>query len=140
MKFDELIQEFDDLDAEEKLETLVEFSDSLPVLTDEQSASLRQSFCRVQECQTAVFLRVSLEEGRIHLEADVPRDSPIVRGLVALIAEGVEGSRPEEISDMPIDLLDQLGLTETLGMVRQRGTRGVLQFIVREVSRLSESR
>ncbi|MDA0835328.1 MAG: SufE family protein [Planctomycetota bacterium] len=139
MIFDELIDEFNGLDAEEKLETLIEFSDSLPVLSDEESVVLRQPFCRVQECQTAVFLRVSLEEGRIHLQADVPRDSPIVRGLVALIVEGVEGSRPEEISSMPIDLLDRLGLTDTLGMVRQRGTRGVLQFITREVSRLIKS-
>ena len=141
MKFDELLHEFAGLDAEEKLEMLIEFSDSLPVLPETEAAGLRQPFCRVQECQTAVFLRISLPENRVHIEADVPRDSPIVRGLVALIVEGVEGARPEDTVNMPLDLLDRLELNETLGMVRQRGTRGVLQFISREVARLrSEGR
>lgn len=131
----ELIEEFEDLIPEEKLELIVEFSDGLPELSESRARQRPDESHRVQECQSAVYLWVDLIDGRVHLEADVPRQSPTVRGLVSLLVQGLEGASPEEVMAMPGDLLPMLGLQETLGMTRQRGTRAVMARIKREVGR-----
>jgi cysteine desulfuration protein SufE len=135
LKLFELIDEFDDLIPEEKLELLIEFSDSLPELAPERAALVQSPQCLVQECQTPVYLFVALVDGRVHLEADVPRKSPTVRGLVALLVEGLEGAAPHDVvAKLPDDLLGPLGLQKTLGMTRQNGVRGLVARIKREVA------
>ena len=136
MRLDSFIDEFRDLDALERLETLVELADELPPLSAERAASPRPAECRVQECQTAVDLWVEVRDGRVHLEADVPPQSPTVRGLVTLVVLGLEGAAPHEVLSIPDDLLGPLGLQETLGMTRRQGLRGVVARIKREVRRL----
>ena len=126
MKLDELIAEFTDLDPEDKLEWLVELADELPEISSDRAAQPFPETCRVQECQTPVFLWVDLIDGRIRLEADVPRKSPTVRGLVALLVVGLDGATPAEIIAIPDDLLTVLGLQDALGMTRQQGFRGLV--------------
>ncbi len=137
LKLDDLIADFADLDPEEKLELLLEYSETLPELAPERTSEIRRGNCRVQECQTAVYLDVSVRDGRIHIEADVPRNSPVVRGLVSLIVQTVEGTTPAEVGEIPPDLLHRLGLLHTLGMTRQRGIQGVLEFIKRKADELA---
>lgn len=131
----DLIADFQDLDPEERLADLVEFADELPEPSGGRSDAGPPPECRVQECQTPVYLWVELVDGRTHIEADVPRKSPTVRGLVALLAVGLEGATPEEVLAIPDDLLARLGLDETLGMTRQQGFRGVVARIKREIAR-----
>lgn len=131
MKLEPLFAEFDGLEPRERLELLIEFSDSLPDLSDPRSGEPAPRECRVLECQTAVDLWVDVIEGRVWLEAAVPRQSPTIRGLVALLVEGINGSRVDEVLQMPDDVLGPLGLSDTLGMTRQRGTRGLVAAIKR---------
>jgi cysteine desulfuration protein SufE len=140
LKLVELIAEFDDLAAEEKLELLVEFSETLPEISPERKSDPNRERCRVQECQTAVHLWVELVDGRVRLEADVPRQSPVVRGLVAVMVAGLEGSSPADFSQLPDDLLGELGLQETLGMTRQRGVRAVVARIKQLVAQAAALR
>ena len=79
MKLSELIADFEDLDDEEKLELLVEMSNDLPPLSSGRSSGSQAESCRVQECQTPVYLWVDVVAGRVRLEADVPKKSPMVR-------------------------------------------------------------
>jgi len=134
MKLAELLAEFEGLDPEDKLELLHEFSDGLPEPSGTRATQPPPPECRVRECQSAVDLWVDLRGGRVHLEAIVPRQSPTVRGLVALLVEGLEGASPAEVAGMSDDLLGELGLSETLGMARQRGTRGLIAKIKRDLS------
>ncbi len=126
MKLDELIDEVSDLDPAEKLEWLVEFADELPGISANRAAHPFPESCRVQECQTPVFLWVDVVDGRVHLEADVPQKSPTVRGLVALVIVGVNGATPADVIGLPDDLLSILGLNGALGMNRQQGFRGLI--------------
>jgi cysteine desulfuration protein SufE len=71
----------------------------------------------------------------VHLEADVPRQSPAVRGLVTLVVQGLEGASASEVLSIPDDLLVPLGLHEALGMTRRQGLRGLVAHIKREVRR-----
>jgi cysteine desulfuration protein SufE len=88
----------------------------------------------VEECQTPVYLRVELNDGRVHIYADVPRESPTVRGFVSLLAGALEGETADVVASMPLDLLDQLGLSETLGMTRTQGLTAILHRIKSSVA------
>jgi len=134
LKLYELAEEFSDLDPQEKLQLLIEFSDTLPEPDRAELVKSRDESCRVQECQTAVYLRALVNGGRVHVEADVPRQSPTVRGLVAVVVEGLEGATPQQAAEMPDDVLTLLGLQETLGMTRQHGMRAVVARIKREIA------
>lgn len=133
MKLSELIADFDGLDDEEKLELLVELSDELPSPSAGHSAGQQSESCRVQECQTPVYLWVDIIDGRVRLEADVPKKSPTVRGLVTLMVQGLNDSSPDEVAGVPDDMVEHLGLQKALGMQRQQGFRGVVARIKREV-------
>jgi len=73
-------------------------------------------------------------DGKVHIHADVPRESPTVRGFISLLARTLEGAAPEDVAKIPDDLLDQLGLSETLGMTRTQGLTAILQRIKRSVA------
>ena len=135
MPLTELIADFEGLDDEEKLEMLVELSDELPVPSPGRTAGPESESCRVQECQTAVYLWVDIVDGRIRLEADVPKKSPTVRGLVTLVVQGLNGATVEEVAALPDDLVAHIGLQRALGMQRQQGFRGVVARIKREIRR-----
>ena len=126
MKLDELIAEFTDLEPDEKLEWLVEFADQLPGLSPGRAGAPFPETCLVRECQTPVYLWVDLSEGRVRLEADVPRKSPTVRGLVALLVVGLDGETVSSVQNLPDDLVAVMGLGGVLGMTRQQGFRGVV--------------
>ena len=131
MKLEPLFAEFEGLEVRERLELLIEFSETLPALSPQRAAIPAPSECRVQECQTAVDLWVDVSDGTVMLEALVPRQSPTIRGLVALLVEGINGARVDDVLKMPDNILEPLGLAETLGMTRQHGARGLVAAIKR---------
>ena len=131
MKLDASLAEFADAEPEEALEMLMEFGEQLPPLSPGRVAERLPESCRVQECQTAVYLWVDVVDGRLRLEASVTEKSPTVRGLVALLVDGLTGATPAEVLGIPDNILPQLGLQETLGMTRQRGLAGVIARIKR---------
>ena len=88
------------------------------------------------ECQTPVFLWVGLERGAVVLHAEVPRESPTVRGFVSLLQHRLTGATPAEVAGIPDDLLDRMRLTETLGMTRTQGLTAILGRIKRTVATL----
>jgi cysteine desulfuration protein SufE len=133
MKLDELIAEFQDLEPDEKLEWLVEFAEQLPDLSPARASVPFPEVCRVQECQTPVYLWIEGRDGKIHLEADVPRKSPTVRGLVALLVIGLNGEPVSAMQSLPDDLISVLGLNSALGMTRQQGIRGVVARLKQSV-------
>jgi len=131
---DTIIPRFKAADRSTRLETLLDYSRRLPPLPQRLEAEKERGDHRVHECQTPVFLWVEVEQGKVHIHADVPRESPTVRGFIALLARSLEGAAPEDVARVPDDLLDQLGLSETLGMTRTQGLTAILQRIKRSVA------
>ena len=129
LKLYDLQEEFEGLDDEERLQVLIDFAETLPAESGKYDPIFGNEACRVQECQTPVFLRIGLENGLTFIEADVPRKSPTVRGLVSLIVEGIDQSDPQEVLQLPDDLLPLFGLENALGMTRQQGVRGMMARI-----------
>jgi cysteine desulfuration protein SufE len=129
-----LIPRFKAADRTTRLETLLDYSRRLPPLPARYEEEKARGHARVDECQTPVFLWVEVENGQVHIHADVPRESPTVRGFISLLARSLDGLPPEEVAAIPDDLLDQLGLSETLGMTRTQGLSAILHRIKRSVA------
>jgi cysteine desulfuration protein SufE len=129
-----LITRFRGADRNTRLETLLDYSRKLPPLPPEFEALKAEGKNLVPECQTPVYLWVSVEGGKVRLHADVPRESPTVRGFVALLIKALDGLPPADVAAVPGDLLDQLQLTETLGMMRTQGLTSIIGRIKRSVA------
>jgi cysteine desulfuration protein SufE len=129
-----LIPRFQAADRETRLETLLDYSKKLAPLPQRYEAEKQLGHNRVDECQTPVFLWVEIDDGRVHIHADVPRESPTVRGFISLLARTLDNETPEAVAQLPLDLLDQLGLSETLGMTRTQGLTAILHRIKRSVA------
>lgn len=134
-KLEELKQEFDELDVRDRLETLLEFSDELPDLPESYQARRDADENRVHECQTPVYMWGEVVGGQVEIYADVPRDSPTVRGFISLLIDALSGATPADVLALKPTLLTDLGLVEALGMVRMRGLHSILHRIKSEVQR-----
>jgi len=134
---DTLIPRFKAADRQTRLETLLDYSKRLAPLPERYEAEKQQGHNRVHECQTPVYLWVEVDQGRVHIHADVPRESPTVRGFISLLARSLDNQTPEAVAQLPDDLLDQLGLSETLGMTRTQGLTAILNRIKRSVATAS---
>jgi cysteine desulfuration protein SufE len=136
-KLAETVSEFQLADRETLLYLLLDFSDRLPDLPDDYVAARDAGLGRVHECQTPVFIFPEVREGEVTLHADVPRESPTVRGVVSVLTHGLDGASPQDIADLPDDLLHQMGIIDAVGMMRQQGLSAVLQrikYTVREAA------
>jgi cysteine desulfuration protein SufE len=131
---DTLIPRFKAADRSTRLETLLDYSRKLAPLPERYQTEKQRAEHRVPECQTPVFLWVEVESGKVHIHADVPPESPTVRGFISLLAKSLDGAAPADVARIPDDLLDQLGLSETLGMNRTQGLTAILFRIKRSVA------
>jgi cysteine desulfuration protein SufE len=131
---DSLIPRFKSADRATRLETLLDYSRKLPPVPERLVHQETREYHRVHECQTPVFLWVEVEDGKVHIHADVPPESPTVRGFISLLARSLDGAAPADVAQVPDDLLDQLGLSETLGMTRTQGLSAILHRIKRSVA------
>ena len=134
-KLEELKQEFDELDVRDRLETLLDFSDDLPDLPESYQARRDAGENRVHECQTPVSMWGEVVNGHVEIYADVPRDSPTVRGFISLLIDALSGATPANVLAVKPTLLSELGLVEALGMVRMRGLHAILHRMKSEVQR-----
>ena len=133
-KLDSIIEQFAELEPRERLELLLEFAEGLPPLPPRFQAERERTEHRVHECQTAVFLWVEVIEQRVQIHAEVAPEAPTVQGFVGILVEAFCGATPEEVLAAPADLLQRLGLVESLGMVRMRGLQAIFTRIRREVA------
>lgn len=142
VKLAEYLDEFEGLDTEERLETLIDFGETLPPLGPDHVVLKNQGECRVQECQTEVFLHVGIASGIVQIAAYVPEKSPTVRGFVAMLVNGLNGVTPQEVLEIPDNMPDRLELRNALGMTRFRGFMGVVAALkrrVREAANLTDN-
>ncbi len=106
-------------DAQERLAVVVDRAKKLPPL----SAPERSDANLVRGCVSRVHLAGELRDGRCYFRADA--DSPLVRGLVALLCEFFSGATPAEIVASDADPLAELGLIRNLSPTRQNGLAAV---------------
>jgi cysteine desulfuration protein SufE len=121
-----IVDDFAEMTREDKIETLIGYSESLPALPDWLKEQ-RQKMEPVPECMTPVFLFSEKQpDGGLVFHFDIPREAPTVRGLAALLSSGLNGSQPEEILAVPADFYLPMKLEEAISQQRMNGFGGIL--------------
>jgi len=133
MKLNEIIDLFQEADYQETLAMLLDYSENLPELPEEYKEARDAGYNRVTECETPVFVFVDVKDGKVRIYADVPKESPTVRGFVSLLVDAFSGATPEEVESAPNTLINSLGLDKKLGTRRMFGLSAVYNRIRSEV-------
>jgi cysteine desulfuration protein SufE len=133
-RLEEIVDEFADLDVRERLETLLDFAESLPPLPERLQAERDAGDHRVHECQTPVYLWVEVADGRVQVFGDSAPEAPTVKGFLAVLVDAFSGASVDQVLAVGPDLLSRLGLVEALGMIRMRGLQAILFHIRRRVA------
>lgn len=138
-KLQEIVDDFASMSREEKIETLVAYSESLPSIP-ERLEDQRDKMDDVPECMTPVCLLGEKQpDGGVMFYFDVPPQSPTVRGLASILASGLNGLKPEEILSVPGDFFLPMNLQDTISQQRINGFMGVLAHMKQRAVKLLES-
>jgi cysteine desulfuration protein SufE len=128
-KLQEIIDDFAMSSRQEKIEMLIGYAESLPPLPERWQDD-RDKMEPVPECMTPVFLAGELQsDGGIIFYFDIPPQSPTVRGLAAILANGLNGYSPEEIISVPSNFYIQMNLQEAISTQRLNGFPGMLMHM-----------
>ncbi len=134
-RIEEIIEMFQSADYQETLALLIDYSEDLPELPERFVENRDNGFNQVHECETPVFIFIEVQNDKVDIFADVPEESPTVRGLVSILVSAFDGATTSEIEEAPADLLMQLGLAQKLGIRRVRGLSAVYAMIKNEVKK-----
>jgi cysteine desulfuration protein SufE len=132
-RLQQIVEDFDAVSGNERLQLLLEFSRELPPLPT-RYAGHRDLLERVPECQTPLFLAVEVDDaGTVHLFFDAPPESPTTRGFASILHAGLDGLNAEEVLATPGEFSSQLGLADVVSPLRLRGLAAMLARIKRQV-------
>jgi cysteine desulfuration protein SufE len=110
-------------DPQERLAHVVDRAKRIPPLP----AAERVDVHRVRGCVSIVWLVGEVRDGRCVFRFDA--DSPIVRGLLALLCEFFSGFSPADVAASNLDPLEALGLLANLSPTRRNGLAAALRAI-----------
>jgi cysteine desulfuration protein SufE len=119
------------LSVPDRLQLLLEFSDSLPEVPEGLIDS--DEWERVEECQSPVFISVDTTPDAVVVHATAPAEAPTTRGFASILVHGLNGMTPQQIKAVPADFPLLLGLQNAVSMLRLRGMSGMLWRIKRQV-------
>jgi len=122
----DIIQDFQNLSDQDKYIQLIEISKDLPDMSDD----LKIDENLMPNCQSRVWVVVKNVEGRIELFMDA--DSLIMKGMLALIYEILNGRDIEEVKEFDEDFFEKIGVMRILSPVRGVGLRSIINYIKKE--------
>jgi cysteine desulfuration protein SufE len=136
----EIVDDFASLPPRDRLEMLLEFSQSLPPLPERYAAhpELLES---VPECQSPLFVATEVDdERRVHVFADAPAESPTTRGFAGIFHDALDGLTVDEVLAVPGDVTAHLSLAEVVSPLRLRGAAALLGRVQRQVREYLDQR
>lgn len=129
----EIVEDFNALTGQERLQLLLEFSDDLPSLPERYTGH-RDLLEQVPECQSPLFLAVEVApDDTVHLFFDAPPEAPTTRGFAGILQAGLDGLDADEVLSTPDEFTGQLGLTDLVSPLRLRGMAAMLARIKRQI-------
>lgn len=119
-----LIADFALLDNwEEKYEYLIEMGQDLP----EMDPALKTDDRMVHGCQSSVWFDIRCKEGNLVFSAD--SDSLIVKGMVAVLNEILNGQPAEDVLQADMSFFETLGLWQHISSQRSNGLTAMMGHI-----------
>ncbi len=116
-KQDELIDELSGLDDwMDRYSYIIDLGNQLPAIDE----SLKIPSHLIEGCQSRVWLDARLSpEGKVEFTAD--SDAIIVKGIISMLIDVLNGHTPQEILDADLYFIDRIGLSEHLSPTRSNG-------------------
>ncbi len=122
---DQIIEEFSELeDSFEKYKHIISLGKSLEPLP----AKFKTEENSISGCQSNVWIRAELKNGKIHFGAD--SDALITKGIIALLLRVVNNQTPGDILNSDLYFIDSIGLTSNLSPTRGNGLYSVIKKII----------
>ncbi|MEX2213024.1 MAG: SufE family protein [Phycisphaeraceae bacterium] len=121
----DIIEAFQSVDAETRLELLLDYAGRLPQLPEKYRTQAAHDLARVQECMTPVFLWLEKDGDRLRIFAEVAEEAPTVRGFVSILIAAFDNHPCDEVNQSPTDLVKQLGLDGQIRMNRAVGLTAI---------------
>ncbi len=135
-RLEDIISSFQNIDDEFKLELLLDYADKMPSPSPDFQSRKDLEMQRISECQTPVYLLISNTGGKIVVQAIVPAESPTIRGIVSIIWHALNGLSVKELGEIPMDLLNRLGLSQKIGMLRIHGITAIIHRVNQQVQKI----
>lgn len=122
-KQQEVAEQFADIeDWLDRYSQIIDLGNELPSADE----SLKTPQHLIEGCQSRVWLDARLDEnGRVQFTAD--SDAIIVKGIIALLIEVLNGHTPDEILDADLHFIDDIGLGENLSPTRSNGLLAMIK-------------
>ncbi len=112
----EIIEEFSMFEEWlDKYEYLISLSESLPAIAAEH----RTDQYMIRGCQSRVWIDARYEDGKVYFAAD--SDAIITKGIISLLIRVLDGRTPQQILDMELYFIDDIGLSSNLSPTRSNG-------------------
>ena len=124
----ELVEEFQEVeDKRERLEMLFELAEEIMELPAEEWSEQT----RVRGCQSEAHVRVSIDDGLVHVYGAA--DAKLVQGLMGVLSIAIDGLTPAQAVLIPADFAQDMGLTNTLTPSRSNGFRNMYDKVMNEI-------
>jgi len=117
-------------DPKKRYEQLLWYAKKLEAMPEE--AKIPEN--KVQGCVSQVFITANLKDGKVWYQGD--SDAQLVKGLVALLIQGLNGLSPEEIMQVSPDFIEETGLKVSLTPSRANGFYNILQLMKKKAFNL----
>ena len=125
---DKIIRDFLEVgDAFDQYAYLIELSVMLPGLPEEKKTEDRL----VKGCQSSVWLDMRAQNGIFEFDAD--SDTLILKGILYLLRDILNGQTAEEVARADIRFLAETDIMTTFGSDRQKG----IGYITRKIKRFA---
>ena len=76
-----------------------------------------------------------MRDDKVQIYADVPPQSPTVRGFLAILIAAFNGASPQQVLEAPEEVLNRTGLSQAIGMRRLFGLSVIYRRIKEEVAK-----
>jgi cysteine desulfuration protein SufE len=129
----EIVEEFASSPPRDRLELLLEYSQTLPPLP-ERFREHPERLEPVPECQSPLFVAAEVDaDRRVQIFVDAPQEAPTTRGFAGIFHAGLNGLSAEEVLAVPGDVTARMSLAEAVSPLRLRGATALLGRIQRQV-------
>lgn len=113
---DQIIADFEGVDDwMDRYAMIIDLGNELPPI-DERFKTPEHL---IEGCQSRVWLNAELKDGKMYFTAD--SDAIIVKGIIALLIDVLNGHAPAEVADADLYFIDRIGLSENLSPTRSNG-------------------
>ena len=135
---DDIVEAFELLgDWDARYQYLVELGERMPPMDD----ALKTDGNRVQGCLSKVWIHANREPDReSHVRFDGDCDTPVIKGVVALLVGLLSGRTPGEVVALDVDeLFERLQLAENLSPNRHFGIYAIVGLMKSQADRLEDT-